>query len=330
MSRHSSHIPVIDVLRGIAASMVCFFHFVCETIGFIHTDWVLHVFHFGSKGVQVFFVISGIVIPLSMINAKYTLSKWHKFILRRFVRIEPPYLIAVLVGVFYLFIRNYVPNTVEADLFPSGFEIILHIGYLIPFFEGTSWINPVFWTLAIEFQYYLFLSILFPLLLSNKLWARILFYGTFLTLPFLGFENSFFTFWSAYFLFGILYVLWFKKIIGLWEFMVLMMIDVLLIYQFYGIEDLIFAVFTLLIIHFLYFFKFKLGVFIGKISYSLYLLHSIVGAACVNYLSHYVTVWYWKIALILVGYGISVFGAWVMYILIENPSHKFAKKRIKL
>ena len=60
MKKKSEHIEVINSLRGLAALAVCVYHFVCTTIGYVTNDQILDIFHFGSKGVQVFFIISGV------------------------------------------------------------------------------------------------------------------------------------------------------------------------------------------------------------------------------------------------------------------------------
>ena len=66
-------ISVINTLRGIAALVVCLYHFVCTTTDYIESQIILDIFSFGKKGVQIFFIISGIVIPLSMLIVKITL-----------------------------------------------------------------------------------------------------------------------------------------------------------------------------------------------------------------------------------------------------------------
>ena len=208
MKEKSSHIIVINSLRGIAAMAVVLYHFICKTVDYVQNETVLSIFHYGHKGVQLFFIISGIVIPLSLINSGYTLKKFGTFIKKRFIRIEPPYLVAVAIGIFYLIIRNYIPGTVENDLTPSFIEIILHLGYLIPFFDNVDWVNPVFWTLAVEFQYYLVLALLFPLAISSKIGLRITFYLLIAGATFLPIGMSFFPYWGAYFMVGIIYVLY--------------------------------------------------------------------------------------------------------------------------
>ena len=326
MSKKSSHIPVIDSFRGLAASLVCFYHFVYTTIDYIQTDWILEIFHHGKRGVQLFFIISGIVIPLSLIKSKYKLNNWWPFIMKRFIRIEPPYLAAILVGIIYLIVRNYIPGSASIDLTPSLLEIILHLGYLIPFFEETNWINPVFWTLAVEFQYYLVLSLIFPMAISGKVTFRLVFYSIMIGLGFIGASNSFFPYWAPYFLVGIIYILYKSEKIKIIEFSILATVmSPILLYK-YGIIDYGIAAITILIIHFLPTLKSNLMMFLGKISYSLYLLHSILGAAFINFMSHRFTEPYQKFLVISTGFLISVLSAYLFYVFIEKPSHKYARK----
>ncbi|NOQ72164.1 MAG: acyltransferase family protein [Crocinitomix sp.] len=326
MDKKNDHILIINSLRGLAATAVCFYHFIVTTQDYVTDETLLSIFEFGDRGVQLFFIISGIVIPLSMINSAYTLKKWKSFILKRFIRIEPPYLVAVAIGIIYLIARNYVPGTVAVDLTPSFTEIVLHLGYLIPFVENANWVNPVFWTLAVEFQYYLALSVLFPLVLTGKLFYRSIFYAIFIGGGFATLSYAFFPHWSPYFLVGIIYILMRKEVITKLEFGIVAAVLAPIIYINLGPVDLGIAIVSLLLIHYLSNFKTKLTLFLGKISYSLYLLHSMLGAAFINYLSHSYKEPYQKFIVISLGFAISVGSAYILYRFVEKPSHKWAKK----
>lgn len=330
MKQKNDHIQVINSLRGLAALAVCVYHFVCTTTGYVTNNYVLDIFHFGNKGVHVFFIISGIVIPLSMIKANYKYSLFFKFILKRFTRIEPPYLGVVLLGIIYLIARNYVPSANPIDLTPSFRDVMLHLGYLVPFVEDAKWINPVFWTLSIEFQYYLFLAVSFPLVLSNKYYLRYLFYAISLYGPMLLVrDQSFYPFWSPYFSLGIFYILYRTQKINNLEYVIITLLAAVQIVNNQGYLDLGIGVGTLLIIHNFSTFKNKIGEFLGDISYSVYLLHSIVGSAFVNFMSHRYTEPYQKVIVILFGIGITIGASYIYWKLIEKPSQKLAK-RIKL
>jgi len=50
-----AYIPVITLLRGLAALMVCLYHFICKTTDYITDEITLNIFHFGELGVSMFF-----------------------------------------------------------------------------------------------------------------------------------------------------------------------------------------------------------------------------------------------------------------------------------
>ena len=316
--------PIINTLRGMAALSVCLFHFVCST--YITDETLNYVFDFGKKGVQVFFVISGIVIPLSMISFNYTYRMIFQFIKIRFVRIEPPYLIAVVLGIIYLNVRNYVPTSSNVDVSPSLKDIILHLGYLIPFFEGSQWISRVFWTLSIEFQYYLFLALTLPLFLHKKNILNHAFISLLLILPFLNDRFHLFPFWSSYFGLGIVYAFFITKRIRIFYFFAYsILLSIVVVYN-QGVLDFVIAVSTLLLIHFFRGYNPKIGNWFGKISYSLYLTHALVGLSFINLMSSRITSDLGKFIVELIALIITIVFAFFFWKYIEKPSQVWSKK----
>ena len=81
-----------------------------------------------------------------------------KFLLKRLLRLEPPYMFSILLAIIVITLRIILLKINDVNF--SLTQIFLHVGYLIPFFEDYKWINQVYWTLAIEFQYYFFLLLL--------------------------------------------------------------------------------------------------------------------------------------------------------------------------
>jgi len=68
---------------------------------------------------------------------------------------------------------------------------------------------------------------------------------------------------------------------------------------------------------------------IGKISYSIYLIHAIVGLAAINVMSRFAHTGIMKFAVILAGAGITILVSYCMYLWVEKPSQKLSSK-IKL
>jgi len=163
MKPSSRHIVLIDYLRGIAIICVFLYHCLWPAYG-IYTlpcQWLSRAFvapasfiallpaHFGFLGVPMFFVISGFCIHLSF---KHQGQEWGSFFVRRFFRIYPAYLAALL-----LFLLVY-----SHDVHGFWFQFKYHALLIHNFNQGTYHaINGSFWSISIEVQLYL----IYPLLL---------------------------------------------------------------------------------------------------------------------------------------------------------------------
>ncbi|HEU4717353.1 MAG TPA: acyltransferase, partial [Bacteroidia bacterium] len=197
-------LPQINLLRGIAAVMVAFYHFATfsgEKGDLLDSHNLVKVSgHFGCQGVYIFFVISGFVIPWSMYNGKYTLRKAGRFLAKRSLRIEPPYIVSfVLVILINVFLSKMWGGEYPVD--PK--RVAFHIGYLIPFVHSKyEWFNIVYWTLGIEFQYYLTMTLLFPLLNHSNRYVRYSVMLFFLFMPFLYGDAGFLPLFGPCFLVG--------------------------------------------------------------------------------------------------------------------------------
>ena len=68
-------------------------------------------------------------------------------------------------------------------------------------------------------------------------------------------------------------------------------------------------------------------IFLGTISYSLYLIHTIIGTdGIINFMQNYILDENGRIWLSLVTFPIVVAISWVFYLLIERPSIRMSKK----
>jgi peptidoglycan/LPS O-acetylase OafA/YrhL len=140
----------VDALRAIAALWVCLWHFTLGT----------GVGAQGYLGVTMFFVISGYIVPYSMMRGGYTIAAWPTFMLKRLVRLEPPYLASIVLilalGAWDAF-RGFPPQWTAA-------QIAGHLGYANAFL-GLPWLNGPYWSLAVEFQFYVLMGLALPLLM---------------------------------------------------------------------------------------------------------------------------------------------------------------------
>jgi peptidoglycan/LPS O-acetylase OafA/YrhL len=171
-----NHLKRIDILRAVAILMVVCFHFLPSITGQYELGWRgmwrdvgdvksplmwwLYPLTFGWSGVSLFFVISGFCIHYSFL--KHEVKSPGKpflkqFFWKRFWRIYPPYFAALIVF-YFLAVRHF-----ENGATPINFW--LHLLLLHNLDAGTfNGINPSFWSLAVEMQFYL----LFPLVLALR------------------------------------------------------------------------------------------------------------------------------------------------------------------
>jgi peptidoglycan/LPS O-acetylase OafA/YrhL len=320
-----TEIPVLESLRAFAATSVCLYHFVCTTTDYVHNKSVLNIFSLGEFGVHLFFVISGFIIPLSMYRARYEIKHFFTFLWKRLLRLEPPYLISIIVASILLLLRlHFYGSTGKGEL--TGERLFLHIGYLVPFTDDHRlWINQVYWTLAIEFQYYLAMALLFIPLVRGNLWVRICIYSSFILLSFVH-VNAFLPAWLPVFGIGILLFLEYIKRISTLEFWIA--IIAMFAITFWRIQ---FGGILYIILGFVMIYKFKhinttIGNFLGHISYSFYLFHPLIGGTIINVLSHEYNTPFEKIMVFTVGFILTVFGSYIMYLLVEKWSRKLSKK----
>lgn len=156
-----SRIEIVDYMRGIAAAAVAWFHFTnTYPDGVVRSSGA-----YGWLGVEVFFVISGFVIPYSLVATygRFRLKDAPSFLAKRMVRLEPPYLASILLAVGLWRLSSLSPGFRGESLQIHLGQIAAHLLYLIPLTEF-DWIQPIYWTLAYEFVFYAVMSVLFPLI----------------------------------------------------------------------------------------------------------------------------------------------------------------------
>ena len=111
MRNGGERLQAVEYTRGVAAFMVMWFHFT-----YLLPDGVLRASGlYGYLGVEAFFVISGFIIPYSMDLRHYRLGRdsW-TFIGRRIIRLEPPYVMSVLLILCVPYLAGLTPWSTAA------------------------------------------------------------------------------------------------------------------------------------------------------------------------------------------------------------------------
>ncbi|MCX7207341.1 MAG: acyltransferase [Proteobacteria bacterium] len=140
----------LDALRFIAASMVVFYHyfyfyFLSLKGGVDSSALLVPSARYGFLGVYLFFMISGYVISISVLNSKNIIN----FAVSRAVRLYPTFLICCSITVILALVFN------ESVGLLQYFLNIIFLGSVGGAIDGT------YWTLAVELRFYILISLVF-------------------------------------------------------------------------------------------------------------------------------------------------------------------------
>lgn len=153
---HRPRYVLIDALRGVAACAVMLYHFtggdLRPGLTRLFGEAVLRALHEGWLGVQVFFVLSGFVIANTIGDRLLTPGDAVRFALRRQVRLDPPYWVSLGLAVFVPWLTRALGYRGRPP--PSLKVIGAHLLYLQELLRLPT-LQPVYWTLAIEVQFYM-------------------------------------------------------------------------------------------------------------------------------------------------------------------------------
>jgi peptidoglycan/LPS O-acetylase OafA/YrhL len=205
----------------------------------------------------------------------------------------------------------------------TGRDLLFHFAYLNDLMH-VPWINVVYWTLAIEFQWYLLVGLMIPLLASGRRLFRFAATSV-LMLAFFAFPWDRMVFhYLPVFLIGVFVfqyragVIEFREMLGLIAVMVLASLRPL------GSLVPLIAVPTGLLIALSTFHNRAMDR-VGDVSYSLYLLHLPIGVSVIGCLSHWLPFSSAYIGVVdVVGVAASAWAAWIMYQIIEKPSQEMS------
>lgn len=317
----------LSFLRGVAALSVCLYHFTGGALPKLRDPSIERFFSNGWLGVDVFFVISGFIIPYSLLGKGYLINKFFPYMKKRIIRINPPAYVALgLVLAQWYFIDYVITHGTKYTGGLTIWQLLHNMLFTIPF-TYYKWIVGIFWTLAIEFQFYIFIGLLFNIIYEKFSIAT--FVAIFLGaaalqyLPFESKENFFH--YSSLFALGGIALLYHAGRIGI-KFYILLLITFFVI-TWIQLLPLI-AITGLATVIFINFFKVKNKItdFFGKISYSFYLVHVLVGTTCEFFLIRFINPepLINKIVMLLLSLAIAVGCAYVFYLLVEKRFMKLA------
>ncbi len=319
----------LDSLRGFAALMVVLGHYTKRFNELYQLDINFPFsFDYGQHGVQLFFLISGFVIFMTLNKTRHPFD----FIVSRFSRLFPAYWFSVLLTFSIISVFSFP----DASRIPTFSEAIINLTMLQRWLLVKN-VDPVYWTLAVELSFY---AIMFGAYLSKQL-KRIellsaLYLWVIIAVEF--FENylnfhipnlirvSLILDYGNLFIAGIM----FYKLIHESK-----LIHHLIILSCFSTEYYLHSDSLIFVgCFFLLFYAFVFGklqfiavrplIFLGSISYSLYLTHQVIGYILLSEL--------YKLGLdtpsllLLIALSFSIALATAMYVCIEKPCQLLLRK----
>lgn len=342
----------LDSLRGIACICVMLFHYTA----YYHHNWghaqtPIILFEYGKYGVELFFLISGFVIFMSLKKKNIK-----DFLVLRFWRLFPTYWFAV-VAIFV--VSYFIPILPEVAVHGRITPLELLVNFtMIPTVFSLRYVDSSHWSLGFELLFYLYISAFF--LLGKLREIRVVYVFLFLT--------SLSVFWhisiDRFFDIQAWMTVWWKEDMSHWQYVLskvfilpyvhlfLMGISLYLIHQkrkiilsvfciifgiaadyfIWGWEHLIAVtiitlVFSTAISFKMPFLRNKFLLYLGAISYSLYLIHQNIGFRIIqiaerNGVNSNIAI---LAAILLV-----IFLAHPLHFWLEKPSYKFIKQRLSV
>lgn len=172
-------IPYIDGLRFFAIMAVVLSHFTTyyhDRIGelpSIISPVVNFLFGDSYSGVMLFFGISGFILGMPFINQyayggkEINLKQYFK---RRITRLEPPYIVVLT----FLFLLNifFTDKGGFMTLLPHYIASLFYSHNIV--YGGFPVLNPVFWSLEVEIQFYVLAPLFAMVFKLNKIYRRLI------------------------------------------------------------------------------------------------------------------------------------------------------------
>lgn len=309
----------LDSLRGIAALLVIVYHYTFRFGVKFDTSVVTNQFSFpyGHYGVELFFLISGFVIFMSVKENTSPLL----FLKKRSIRLFPTFWISMIFTV----VSVYLLDAVEFQVSISDFLVNLT---MVPSFFNVKAVDGVYWILKIEWFFYLviFILLLFKIISKTKLLSLGL-VSIIVVLSLLIKVHSY-SYYACLFIAGMsFYSVWKKEDNYLNHVLILSLVLVSVLsydLELVIVTAILVIIMYLMVYNLLSFLVIKPLLFLGKISYALYLIHQNFGYAVQLKLieMEYSNVF----LLVLLPLMLSIFFAWAITEYIELPLSKRLQK----
>lgn len=158
----------IDAFRGIAILGVLFYHYTLRwappwygTNLYGYARAYPNMLVLGATGVYLFFVISGLVITMTVLRSRSGLE----FMVRRFARLYPAFLVGICLTLTVAGI-----SAIPAFKVSLG-DVVANLTMNAPAFHR-RFVDGAYWSLAVEIKFYVLVAVAFALL-RERFWIAI-------------------------------------------------------------------------------------------------------------------------------------------------------------
>lgn len=335
----------IDLLRFLAALSVVLYHYTYR--GYAANNYspvpfleLGQVTKYGHLGVELFFIVSGYVVLLSAQGKNI-----RQFFISRVIRLYPAFWVSCSIT----FLVKRLWGTGSTDMHMPTFLKAGVIQYLCNMtmlheFLGVEAIDGAYWSLTVEISFYFLISLLISYKLMRHINLFITLWLLYSTLPSsmqvgTPFGLLFFPSYAPYFAAGMLFHLIQQPQGRSWQRILLLVFSYLLAVRAVigkanalaityheatshtitvGIISAFFILFTLIVFRIINLSRFKWLMWLGAITYPLYLLHSDIGFIAFHWLGHYINKYYLLTGIMLLMVSLS----YLVHILIEKRYSK--------
>lgn len=352
----SQRLRALDGLRGVAILLVMGFHYFYHLESYYYKSTLypygetfsnVLVFKYGYMGVELFFIISGFVIAMTLESSRSVID----FVIRRFVRIWPALIVSAVLTFFLLnwsdspfaltrrqFWPNFLPSL---TLTPTS----LWSGW----FPKVDFVTGVYWSLVVEIRFYMIAVILFWLFSREKLARNLVIFTLIIyivrallrrAMPGYNgvYDALFIPDYMPWFAAGAIFYELYKERLAKGAALVMLAVMYVLIarvstnYAMIG-RDPVFASTTALFFLALFWllatkptsmkiFEIRPLVWIGECSYSIYLYHYAIGMILISQVSKTIGLIPQLLLVAAISLLVFVIGR-VSYVTIENPSRRW-------
>ncbi|MFT4115735.1 acyltransferase family protein [Bradyrhizobium sp.] len=183
--REKAHVLPLDSIRGIAATSVVIHHLLLMPTflaAFPHNAWIdCSFFRSAWLLVDLFFVLSGIVMSLSYVDGDFGRFSLREFMWRRLARVYPLHIAMLAANLLFRLLRIGLVMAGIVIAAPAAFEVnnsysfVLNVFLLhsMGFIDYLSW-NAPSWSISVEF--YTYLAFALVVMLAQRMRSLSLFY----------------------------------------------------------------------------------------------------------------------------------------------------------